>query len=163
MDKKRSIYVETTIFSYLTARPSNNIVAAAWQQITHEWWMERRSSFDLYVSELVVAEAERGDTGAASKRLAQLKEIPLLSITEEAITFADKLVAHAALPLKAADDALHISVAAVHGISYLLTWNCRHIDNAEAKPLIRSVCHDYGYICPEICTPGELMGGDSRP
>lgn len=158
MDERRSIYVETTIFSYLTARPSKNIVAAAWQQITHEWWMEHRSRFDLYISELVVAEAERGDSEAAARRLAQLKAIPLLSITEEAISFADKLVAHAALPLKAADDALHIAVAAVHGISYLLTWNCRHIDNAEAKPLIRSICNDYEYVCPEICTPSELMG-----
>ncbi len=95
---------------------------------------------------------------AAARRLEQLHKIPELSITEEAISFADTLVEKGAIPLKAADDAMHIAVAATHGVDYLLTWNCRHIDNAETKPLIRKVCEDSGYSYPEICTPQELMG-----
>ncbi|MBN1293509.1 MAG: type II toxin-antitoxin system VapC family toxin [Candidatus Latescibacteria bacterium] len=155
---KQSVYIETSIFSYLTAHLSRNLITAAWQQITFEWWSLHRNGFELYISELVVAEAERGDTQAAEKRLAELHGIPELSITEEAIAFAEKLIKGGALPHNAADDAMHISVAAVHGIDYLLTWNCRHINNAEMKPFIRKICNDYGYIYPEICTPQELMG-----
>lgn len=155
---KQMIYVETTIFSYLTSRPSRNLVAAAWQQVTSDWWANQRDKFELYISQLVVAEAERGDPEAAARRLKQLQKIPELSITEEAISFADTLVGKGAIPLKAADDAIHIAVAAIHGVDYLLTWNCRHIDNAETKPLIRKVCEDSGYSYPEICTPQELMG-----
>jgi len=155
---KHTVYIETTIFSYLTSRPSKNLVAAAWQQITSDWWRNQRGRFELYISELVVAEAERGNSEAATKRLEQLQGIPELSITEEAIALADKLIKKGAVPLKAADDAMHIALAAVHDIDYLLTWNCRHIDNAEAKPLIRKVCEDSDYTYPEICTPHELMG-----
>ena len=154
-----TVYIETTIFSYLTSRPSKNLVAAAWQQVTADWWDNQRARFELYISELVVAKAERGDPEAAAKRLEQLQKIPELSTTEEAILLAEKLIKKGAIPLKAADDAMHIALAAVHGIDYLLTWNCRHIDNAEAKPFIRRICEDSDYAYPEICTPHELMGG----
>lgn len=155
---KHTVYIETTIFSYLTTRSSNNLVAAAWQQITSDWWNNQRHRFELYISELVVAEAERGDKDAAERRLEIIRKMPELSITEETISIADKLVEKGAIPFKAADDAMHIAVAAAHGVDYLLTWNCRHIDNAETKPLIRKVCEDSGCAYPEICTPQELMG-----
>ena len=155
---KKTVYVETTIFSYLTSRPSRNLVAAAWQQITSHWWDNQKDKFELYISELVVVEAERGDSKAAARRLERLRNIPVLSITEEAIMFADKLIKKGVIPLKATDDAMHIALAAVHGVDYLLTWNCRHIDNAEVKPLIRKICKNFGYLYPEICTPQELMG-----
>jgi len=100
----RRVYIETSVISYLVARPSRNILAAAWQQVTQEWWDKQRARRE------------------------------------------------------AMDDAVHIAVAAVHGVDYLLTWNCRHLDNAERKPLVRSVCAVAGYRCPEICTPQELMG-----
>ena len=155
---KYTVYIETTIFSYLTSRPSRNLVAAAWQQVTSDWWDNQKDKFELYISELVVVEAERGDSKAAAKRLERLQDIPVLSITDETILFADKLIKKGAIPLKAADDAMHIALAAVHGVDYLLTWNCRHIDNAEVKPLIRKICENFGYAYPEICTPQELMG-----
>lgn len=157
---KNTIYLETTIFSYLTSRPSKNIVAAAWQQLTYDWWISQKDKFELYISELVVAEAERGDPEAAERRLAEIHKLPALPITEEVIIFADQFVKRGAVPVKAADDALHIAVAATQGMDYLLTWNCRHIDNAEAKPLIRRLCYESGYEAPEICTPQELMGGN---
>ncbi len=155
---KQTVYIETTVFSYLTARPSRNLLAAAWQQVTADWWDCRKNRFKLYISELVVAESERGNPEAAKRRLATLQGISELSVTEKAIAFAEKLLSSGALPPKAPDDAMHIAIASVHSINYLLTWNCRHIDNAETKPLIRKVCENSGFTYPEICTPQELMG-----
>ena len=153
-----SIYIETSVVSYLTARLSASLVAAAHQQITREWWDRQRPRFDQYISPLVLEEAGRGDPGAAARRLAALDGFAVLEATESAAGLVDALLSDGALPGDARDDAAHVAIAAVHGIDYLVTWNCRHIDNAEAKPLIRSVCAMRGYVCPEICTPEELMG-----
>jgi hypothetical protein len=154
----KTVYVETSIISYLTARPARDIVAAARQQLTIDWWEGRRTAFDLYVSSVVEDEASRGDPDAAARRLAEIKSLPRLSITEEVSEFARLLIRRNVLPENALDDALHIALAAVHGTDYLLTWNCRHIDNAQTKPLIRYLCLDAGLPYPEICTPEELMG-----
>jgi predicted nucleic acid-binding protein len=154
----KRVYVETSVISYLTARPSRQILAAAWQQLTQEWWDDHRTRFELFTSELVLAEAGQGDLDAARKRIERLKDVPNLEVTNEVVGLAKKLVVDGALPSEAMDDAMHVAVAAVHGVEYLLTWNCRHLDNAELKPLIRSVCAVAGYCCPEICTPQELMG-----
>ena len=156
MDKR--VYIETSVISYLVARPSRNLLTAAWQQVTREWWDNRRSRFELYASELVSVEASHGDSDAAQRRSEILIGIPDLAVTDSAVALAKKLVGAGALPREAMDDAMHLSVAAVHGIDYLLTWNCRHLDNAEMKPLMRNVCAVAGYRCPEICTPQELMG-----
>ena len=158
MSMKKRVYIETSVVSYLTARPSRNILAAAWQQVTREWWDKRRSQFSLFTSELVLAEAGQGDPDAARLRLDELKGIPELDVTDEAVALAKRLVGDRALPKKAMGDAMHAAVAAFHGVEYLLTWNCRHLDNAENKPLVRRVCDNAGYRCPEICMPQELMG-----
>jgi len=154
----KSVYVETSIVSYLTARPTNDLLAAAWQKITTDWWEEQSRRFSLYVSSLVIEEAGRGNLDAAARRLNALQKLPLLAITESAITLSKILIEKGAFPSKALGDALHIAVAAVHDMDYLLTWNCRHIANAEMKPVIRTLCFEHGYTCPEICTPQELMG-----
>ena len=155
---KKTIYIETTIVSYLTARPSDNLLAAACQKITIDWWNTQRDRFELYASEIVLEEAAKGDSQAAQRRLKELEGISLLSITDSAVALSEKFLDEGPLPQKALGDALHIAVAAVHAVDYLLTWNCRHIDNAETKPIIRSICVLEGYNCPEICTPQELMG-----
>ena len=155
---KKTVYVETSVISYLAAKPSRNILAAAWQQTTREWWDKRRTHFQLFTSALVIAEAAEGDSEAARRRLEKLRGIPDLEVTDAAAILAKRLVGGGALPGEALDDAMHIAVAAVHGVDYLLTWNYRHLDNAERKPLVRSVCAAAGYECPEICTPQELMG-----
>lgn len=155
-----SVYVETSIISYLTARPSANLIAAARQSETADWWDSRRGEFDLCISRLVVAEAGRGDRNAAARRLAALEGLEVLPLTDEAIDLAKALIREGGLPEKALDDALHIAIAAVQGIDYLLTWNCRHIDNAETKPKIRRTCEAHGFTCPEIATPTELRGCD---
>jgi len=157
MDKK-TVYIETSIVSYLTARPSSDLLAAAWQKVTIDWWETQRDRFDLFASDIVIEEAGRGDDVAVARRLEALAGIPLLAITDEVILFSEALIQAGAVPKEAIGDSLHIALSAVHGIDYLLTWNYRHIDNAETKPIIRGVClaNRYGY--PEICTPQELMG-----
>ena len=157
---QKRVYVETSVISYLTARTSRDLVIAAWQQTTSNWWVTQRSKFALCTSELVIMEASRGDKQVAALRLQALENIALLPITKEAGQLANLLLKSGALPPKALDDALHISIAAISKTDYLLTWNCRHIDNAETKPLIRTVCNENGFQCPEICTPMELMGID---
>ncbi len=158
----KTVYVETSILSYLTARPTRDLLAAARQQMTREWWDTCRMRFDLFVSPLVEQEVQRGDPDAARRRVEALGDIQTLEIVEEAYELAFALISGSALPASAQDDATHIALAAVHGMDYLLTWNCRHIDNAETKPVIRSVCASNGYACPEICTPEELMGGEGE-
>lgn len=154
----KSIYIETSIVSYLAARPSQALVAAAWQQVTADWWHRERRKYHLFTCEIVIAEAAAGNKETAGRRLALLKGIPELMIDGEVRDLAARLLDDGALPAIAKADAIHIAVAAVHEIDYLLTWNCRHIDNATTKPLVRSVCAVAGYSCPEICTPLELAG-----
>jgi hypothetical protein len=152
------IYIETSIVSYLTARPSSNLIAAAWQKETLDWWTIQRHQFALYISDIVLEEAGMGDSTAASRRLEALADIPVLALNESVVKLSKVLIQEGGLPTKALDDALHIAFSAVHEMDYLLTWNCRHIDNAQKKPMIRRICRAHGFICPEIATPIELMG-----
>lgn len=154
---KPSIYIETSIVSYLAARQSRDLVTAACQRVTAEWWEDRRPEYDLFTSELVIAEARAGDPETAAKRLELLRGIPELAITDNVKRLAAALIAPNALPQKAQADAVHISVPALHQVEYLLTWNCRHIDNPVTKPVVRAICDTEGFSCPEICTPMEIM------
>jgi len=158
----KTVYIETSVASYLTAIPARDLLVAAWQNATSRWWEEQRQRFELFTSQLVIDEAGKGHSEAAKRRLQSLAGIPHLSMPDPVTELAIALLKEGALPVKAIDDALHVAVSAYHGVDYLLTWNCRHIDNAETKPLIRSVCAVHGYTCPEICTPLELMGKDDE-
>jgi predicted nucleic acid-binding protein len=155
---KPKLYIETTVPSYLTAWPSRDLIRAGHQQITQEWWRTRRADFDLHVSQLVLDEAAAGDAKAARERIVALKDIPLLDLTDEVDDLAAALFRSLSLPPKATTDAAHIAVAAVHGMHFLLTWNCNHIANAEMAVAIETVCREHGFECPVICTPEELMG-----
>ena len=157
MKKKPTIYIETSIISYLAAWPSPDLMTAACQQITTKWWRGYRRFYDVVTSALVVAESREGEPQMAKKRLDLLKGISALGTTEKAKELARTLIQRRALPQKADADALHVAIAAVHNVDYLLTWNCRHIDNPATKPLVREVCLSEGYTCPEICTPFEIM------
>jgi hypothetical protein len=154
----KSVYAETSIFSYLTARPSRDLLASARQHLTVWWWHHHRARFDVFVSPSVRREAAKGDPEAADRRLAAMTGISLLVMNDAVARLAERLIEEHAVPQVAAEDALHVAMAAVHHIDYLLTWNCGHIDNAERKPAIRAVCAIEGFPCPEICTPEELMG-----
>lgn len=155
----QKIYIETTIISYLTARPSRDLIVVAHQQITQEWWETRREFFDLFISELVVREAGSGDRLAAQRRLGALSGIALVELNEEIFTLANILIAEGPIPENSKEDAIHIALATVHGLDYILTWNCRHIANAEMRTGVSNICISQGYQPPIICTPEELMGG----
>lgn len=151
------VYIETTIVSYLTARPSRDVVIAGHQQVTHEWWDTRRGNYDLCVSQLVLDEAGAGDAQAAQERLLVLRPMLVLETAAEALELARQLLGAGALPAKAANDALHIAVAATKAVPYLLTWNCRHLANATMRPVIETTCSAKGFKAPIICTPEELL------
>jgi predicted nucleic acid-binding protein len=125
-----SVYLETTIPSYLTAWRSPEVSMAAKQQTTRKWWDERRKLFDLFISDVVIVEASEGDANAAQRRLEILEGIPVLSPLVEVDAIAQLLIERLALPERAVADAIHIAICIVHGIDYLLTWNCTHIANA---------------------------------
>jgi len=153
-----SVYIETTIPSYLTAWPTRNLVTAAHQALTREWWDKRRITFELFTSELVLAEASAGDPTAAQLRLETLAGLTSLPFTDEVKSIGDELAARGLIPPNATADALHIAYAAAHQMKYLLTWNCRHIANAERLPAIEQFLEDQGFHVPIVCTPEELMG-----
>lgn len=151
------VYLETTFVSYLTARPSRDVVIAGHRQTIHEWWQTCRGRFDLVASQLVVQEAGAGDPQAAQERLNVLATLTLLEVTEEAMALAQELLTTRSVPEKAAEDALHIAIAVTNGVEYLLTWNCKHLANATIRAKIEEVCRSAGYEPVIICTPEELL------
>jgi hypothetical protein len=154
---KPKVYVETTVVSYLTAWPSRDLIIAAHQQLTREWWQTRRGEFELFVSEAVVHEASAGDKDAAAERLASVAGIPLLEQSGAATSLAQVLVEQVPLPQRAVVDALHVAIASLNGMDYLLTWNCTHLANAALRNQIEAICRAQGYEPPIICTPEELL------
>ncbi len=154
---KPRVYLETTVPSYLTAWLSRDFVMAGHQQTTKEWWETRREDFELFVSQFVIDEAAAGDPDAAKRRLDTLANVPLLDPSENVYALAEELMKRVPLPPNAAADSLHIAIATVNGMDYLLTWNCTHIANAALRGRIEMVCRDRGYEPPVICTPEELL------
>ena len=150
-------YIETSVVSYLSARQSRDVVVAAYQEVTREWWRTASGRFDLVASALVVAEAGAGDPDAARNRLEALESVALLDATSDAERLAIALVEADAVPPQAADDAAHIAIAVTNGVDFLVTWNFRHIANAAMRTRIEQVCREAGYEPPVICTPNELM------
>jgi predicted nucleic acid-binding protein len=157
MSLRPGLYLETSIVSYLTSRPSRDLRVAAHQEITKEWWERRRGWFDLFVSQLVADEAARGDREAAERRLEALTRIPRVAMSERAFGLAEFLVHKLAVPKAALGDAMHIATATVHGAEYLLTWNCKHIANAVLRDRIGELGLLWGFQVPVICTPEELL------
>ena len=153
---KPKAYVETTIVSYLTALPSRDLVLAAHQQVTRDWW-STREAFELFVSQSVVDEASAGDTAAAALRIAALRDLVLLDLSADATLLAAELIRGGGVPEKAKIDALHIAVASVHGMDCLVSWNCTHIANATMRGRIEAICRRAGFDPPVICTPLELV------
>lgn len=152
-----SVYLETTIVSYLTARPTRDVTLAAMHEATREWWATARPSFRVFVSELVLEESARGDAEAAERRMSVLRPLDQLDVRPEMLVLAAELSRELQLPPQANADALHIAISAMSGISYLLTWNCRHIANAMFRRPITEVCLRFNCVAPAICTPLELF------
>ena len=157
---KPRVYVETSIVSYLTARPVRDIVIAGRQQSTRDWWATAPRRFELVISELVREEAVAGDRDAAQSRLAEISSLPVITATVEVTRLAQALVEATAVPERAAQDAVHIAIAAMHRVPFLVTWNFRHIANVAARPLIEAVCRHSGIDPPLLCTPEQLVTED---
>ena len=155
---KAKVYLETTIPSYLTSRPSRDLLVAAHQQLTGEWWNDHRHRFSLFISPRVLAEAGSGDSAAATRRLAELEGIPVLAFTPEARLLVARFLGNGLIPDRSVEDAAHVAIATVHSMDYLLTWNCRHIVNAEIMKRLAAVAAAEGYSLPVLCTPEQLMG-----
>lgn len=154
----KRVYIETTIPSYLAARPSRDLLQTARQQLTYTWWNNMRQNYDLCISEIVLEEAASGDAAAARRRLPFLQNLPLLDLTETVSDVAKAIMGSGLLPQEAARDAIHIAVSSVHGIDILLTWNCRHIANAAIRKEFRTIVAACGCELPTLCTPEELLG-----
>ena len=154
---KPTVYIDTSVVSYLTARPSRDLIIAAYQQVTREWWESAGDRFSLAASALVREEPARGDPGAARARLQALEGIALLQVTQEARRLARSRLAIGLLPRTAAIDALHIAVAAAHGLDYLVTWTFRHIANVAVHTQLERTCRDAGYEPPVMCSPHQLL------
>ncbi|MFM6326111.1 MAG: type II toxin-antitoxin system VapC family toxin [Microcystis panniformis] len=153
-----TVYIETSVIGYLTARSTKNLIIAANIEITREWWEFRRNDFILYTSEAVLEEVAKGDTAIASPRLDILRDFPLLALNDAAQDLAKQFLTRSNLPPKAKVDAIHIVAATVHGMDYLLTWNCKHIANAQIQGKLAEITLGCGYVLPILCTPNELMG-----
>lgn len=153
---KPKLYLETTIPSYLVSKPSRDLRLAADQEQTLEWWEEHRSRFEIFISAVVLREVSKGNPEMAQRRVNALSQIPLLNPTEESEELTIYLLKEV-VPANAADDAAHIAIAAVHQMDFLLTWNCKHINNRYTIRRIEQCCLRMGFTCPVIATPNELM------
>ena len=156
---KKKVYVETTVISDATALPSKDLVLAGRQFVSREWLESAKVKYDLYSSFLVRREALKGDPDAASRRMAALTDFRELQADDQAQRLAMKLLEGKAVPKEYPDDALHIAIAALNEMDYLVSWNFRHITNAQTIPLVKRICAENGYTCPEICTPQMLQEG----
>lgn len=154
---KQKVYLETTIPSFVTSLPSRDIVIAGKQEVSREWWNNRRELFELYVSPFVIDEAQKGNAEAAAKRMQLIRNIPVIADDDEVKRIAETIIQGGLIPKKASADAFHIAVATRHGVDILLTWNCTHIANAQILKKIEKVVELLNYDLPVICTPYELM------
>jgi hypothetical protein len=156
-DTRGSVYLDTSVPSYLVARLSRDLTTARRQRLTRLWWEAHRHEFSIYVSTSVTVEARAGDANWAQRRMDLLSRFPELTSTSQTDELAAALVRAAALPSNAIVDADHIAIAAVNEIDFLLTWNCKHLANAHVAHKIVRTCEVAGFRTPKICTPETLM------
>ena len=152
-----TVYVETTVISYLASHPSPNLTIASRQWMTREWWNNYANRFELVISSLVLREISQGDPEIAQRRLDLVSAIRVLEVSEKPLDLSHKLVDAGAVPPAANRDALHIALAACHNVHYLVSWNFKHIVNPTKQQLIAKVCQEAHYKPIIICTPEELV------
>lgn len=155
--QKQKVYIETSVISYLTAKPSRNLVVAGHQQITQDWWHKARPKFDCFISQIVVEEISLGDKNAALNRLSVAKKIPDLAYNIEVENLAIQYLKLLGIPEKAKLDAFHLAYSVLYNIDFLLSWNCKHIANSLINLKIRNFNNDNSLFVPFLCTPQELL------
>lgn len=153
-----TVYIETSIVSYLAANPAGDPVTAANQRLTHRWWNERRHEYALITSQTVLDEAVQGDPAMAARRMAVLTPLPIVESNAPVEALAEELRRRVPLPPQAWTDAVHLALAAYYGLAHLLTWNCKHIANPHLARRIHEICRASGYRTPDLCTPREMLG-----
>ncbi len=156
----QKVYIETTIPSYIVSKTSRDIVIAAQQEITREWWESERHLYDLFVSEAVIAECSQGDVQLVKKRLEIIDNMAILPITEESLKLSNEYCVLLGIPEKSRIDSLHLALAVVHEMDYLLTWNCKHLAHGEVRLKVHYYNASMGLFEPMILTPLELMRRD---
>jgi predicted nucleic acid-binding protein len=157
---KKRIYIETTVVSYFTARPSRDIIVAGHQETTRDLWPNLTAKYATYISAIVYEEAGKGDPDQAQMRLSAIEAFPMIDIDDDARFLAEKIIAGRGIPADYPEDALHVAVAAVNGMDVVVTWNFAHLNNPFTRRAIRRIVELEGYVCPEICSPQELIEVD---
>ena len=155
--EKQKVYIETSVISYLTAKPSRDLVVAGHQKLTYDWWHNVKKYFDCYISDFVTSEAAQGDKNAALLRLNVIKDLDILAINEEIQILAEKYYHLLKIPEKAKLDTYHLAYAVWYNIDYLITWNCKHIANAVNIKILNNYNLINNLWAPVFCTPQELM------
>lgn len=155
-----TVYIETTIPSYLSARTSRDIVVAGHQQLTYDWWQNHKARYDLFISEAVIQEASKGDPDAAERRMAYISGLPVLPISREIMILAEQYLAVLSISRKAALDAVHLACCVKHKIDFMLTWNCKHLAHGSVIKRLNEYNMEHRLFLPTIVTPDELMGRD---
>ena len=158
---RETVYLETSVVSYYTARASRDVIVLAHQQITQDWWKTAVDRFEIFISEIVVEEAGAGDADAAEKRLEAIKNFAHLELTAETERLAEQYVRELEIPHKAIRDSVHLALASIHQVDYLVTWNCTHIANGRVMKRVREINAANGIPSPIICTPEELLESET--
>ena len=153
----QTVYIETSVVSFLRENPSASPESLERQLITRNWWSLQRRRYELVTSQYVLDEATMGSAALASERLNHLAGIPLVVLNERIDVVAAQIMARAILPPDAIVDALHIACAAVGRVDYLLTWNCSHIANPMILPRVFRTLDDFELPFPVICTPKDML------
>lgn len=154
-----TVYIETTIVSYLVSKPSRDLIIAAHQQLTQTWWQERLQHFDTFVSPIVLDEISKGDQDAAKARLNAVRNIKILEATQEVFELGEHYYKRLKIPNSAKPDAYHLAIATWHGMDFMVTWNCSHLANGKIKRYLEDLNDERGFRTPIICTPEELLEG----
>ncbi|MEK7275081.1 MAG: type II toxin-antitoxin system VapC family toxin [Candidatus Desantisbacteria bacterium] len=152
-----TVYIESTVISYYTGRPSQDLIVAAHQQLTREWWENILPECSPFISQFVLDEISRGDHEAVNKRIKAIKGIPLLEVVEPIVNLGLEYFDAIGIPEKVRTDAFHIAIAVYHGLDYLVTWNCTHITGGRVRGIVEKINDKHGFVTPIICTPEELM------
>ena len=153
---KPTVYIETSVISYRTARLSRDLIVAAHQQLTHEWWERVLPQCDAFVSPVVLEEIAQGDPDAAQRRLQSIASVPVVEVLLEVHTLAAAYFAAIPLPDKAQADAYHLALAAWHGLDYLVSWNCTHIVSGRVRMIIEEVNAQFGIRNRSSAPPKNL-------
>jgi predicted nucleic acid-binding protein len=154
-----SVYVEKTIFSFYHDRRQEPEILAR-REWTREWWDNCRQRYEPLTSAAVLAELDQGTLQHRKEAFAMAQTLPALPVDEELMEIVEVYIEHRVMPDDPLGDALHLALASFHKFDYLLTWNCKHLANANKFGHIRRVNAILGLHVPELVTPLELIGGD---